>query len=396
MPSACFAWVPLSIAALSMLAGCATNTRQQTALTAPYVRIAQPDTKTTEVQIALREFVPLHGQGPTIWLTGTMHIAESNYYASLQRHLGTQSVVLYEEVADDSDSVSRRRWPPRGPSPNSSDKQPARRVPSSNDNPHELSSAQASFAKALGVAFQFEAIDYTPTNFFLSDLSERELHSVETYGTPNPLGDLFRVLRDAVKSNRTSSASSGVAIHATALDRVSEGPPSKPQVTSTPLGPVTEAPAKNDIMPQNPDPELPIPDNPLTETEFLLSMLDGRSDLGALAVHTFRFIATRPTLQAMLKLSYIQQIESFRGEPWDRIFIQERNKKVITDLKDVQKVVPNGSIAILYGAGHMVDLERRLRSELAYRPVGEAWLPALSISAREIRLARSIFPSPRK
>src|SRR5437773_1313787 len=41
----------------------------------PYVRLVNIDSNTLELQIAARKFVPAHGKGPTIWLTGVSHIA---------------------------------------------------------------------------------------------------------------------------------------------------------------------------------------------------------------------------------------------------------------------------------------------------------------------------------
>src|SRR5580658_6992794 len=64
----------------------------------PYTRVANPDSQTVQLQIALRKFAPSHGSGPTIWLASVMHVGEQDYYHALQRFLDTQTVVLYEGI----------------------------------------------------------------------------------------------------------------------------------------------------------------------------------------------------------------------------------------------------------------------------------------------------------
>ena len=51
--------------------------------------------------------------------------------------------------------------------------------------------------------------------------------------------------------------------------------------------------------------------------------------------------------------------------------------------------------AILYGAGHMPDMARRLTEQLGYRPTGEQWLTAFEVdlersamSARQLERIR--------
>ena len=70
------------------------------------------------------------------------------------------------------------------------------------------------------------------------------------------------------------------------------------------------------------------------------------------------------------------------------MIIQERNKVVVEDLrKELRAPRPARGISIFYGAGHMADLEKRLRTELRYRPRGEVWLTAMSVDLREAGLS---------
>src|SRR5580658_5253823 len=81
------------------LAGCSTRPPTVEATSPqPYTRIANPDTNTVQLQIALRKFVPARQRGPAIWLAAVMHVGEPDYYRALQRFLDTQTVVLYEGI----------------------------------------------------------------------------------------------------------------------------------------------------------------------------------------------------------------------------------------------------------------------------------------------------------
>ncbi len=83
----------------------------------PYMRVARPDTNTVQLQIAVRKFVPVDRRGPTIWLAGTSHIGEPEYYHALQKHLDAQTIVLYEGVNADAHPRHVRQSRPRPSAP---------------------------------------------------------------------------------------------------------------------------------------------------------------------------------------------------------------------------------------------------------------------------------------
>ncbi len=59
------------------------------------------------------------------------------------------------------------------------------------------------------------------------------------------------------------------------------------------------------------------------------------------------------------------------------VLLSERNKRVIEVLQEETKKEVE-RLAIFYGAGHYIDLEKRVRG-LGYRKVGQSWLTAWSI-----------------
>ena len=128
----------------------------------------------------------------------------------------------------------------------------------------------------------------------------------------------------------------------------------------------------------------------------LLQIMDGSSFLGSLVKMGMEIIAASPTLQGMVKLTFIEaagrlegDLSNVQGLPpeWKhliRVLIQARNQHLLDDLKEeLNKIPPAGSIAVFYGAGHMDDLEKRLAGDLHYRPADDTWLTAFSVDMRK-------------
>jgi hypothetical protein len=136
------------------------------------------------------------------------------------------------------------------------------------------------------------------------------------------------------------------------------------------------------------------------EFQELLQIMDGSSMLGALVHAGLKFIGSDPKLQAMTKMVLIEILGQLKGDmsrlkgvPPEvqrmlEVIIQERNKVVFDDLKaELRTVTPPKSVAVFYGAGHMADLEKRMRDELKYRPLDEVWLTAMSVNMRDTGLS---------
>ena len=130
----------------------------------PYVRVAGTESNVIQLQIAVREFVPLRGRGSSIWLVGVSHVGESNYYAALQRKLDAQTLVLFEGIS----GHGLPGEPDETPSP----------AGTSLSERNSRSSLQTSLAASLGLVFQLEAIDYERLNFRNCDLSIQQLRQI--------------------------------------------------------------------------------------------------------------------------------------------------------------------------------------------------------------------------
>jgi hypothetical protein len=305
------------------------------------VRIVHPDEETIQLQIASRRFSPGRGKGPAVWLVGASHIGEPAFFAALQKQLDGHTVVLYEGVGEHS----------RRTRPASATGQVPQRAPlmkkhaDTNDTPYSL---QDTMAKSLGLVFQLEAIDYERTNFVNSDLSIAEIQALMQPGRPLA----------------NSSTRPGTASHR------------QPASTSG-----------DD-------------DDSNSSFQSLMSAMDGRSALGVLLKGVMQLIGNSPKLQAMTKIVLIETLGAMKADPSRlkglpadmkqlmEVLIRERNKTVIDDLKqELKRTRPGDSIAIFYGAGHLTDLEMRLRKELRFRPTQDIWLPAFSVNTAKAGLS---------
>ena len=293
----------------------------------PFMRVTNGATGAVELQVAVRKLVPTNGVGPVIWLTGASHIGETNYYAQLQKHLDAQALVLFEGVhagrkGTVTNTVALEKT--AGSSPPVAKKEAAAPEPAA--KPAGSASLQKDLAESLGLVFQLEAINYTGGNFRNSDLSVAELREL--------------------------------------MDKDDE-----PAAPDSP-----KEKRKNEAF------------------EQLLKAMDGNSMFGTLLKAGFRLVGGNPKLQAMTKLALIEALGGIRGDisrmkslPEDmqrlmEVLIQTRNDAVLRDLRvELKRAAPPASISIFYGAGHMDDLERRVRREFGYRAESDLWLPAFTV-----------------
>jgi len=257
----------------------------------------------------------------------------------LQDHLDRQSLVLYEGVKGLGEGSSHP-VPPPDPGPAASTSIPDEVAPEA-----EAGSLQISLARSLGLVFQLQAMDYDRPQFKNSDLTADQIQRL----------------------------------------------------------------MMNLQHPQAPPDEQP----PETEFDNLVDTLRGTSVFGAVMHLVVEVIGSSPHLQALTKLAMIELLGQFKGDlsrvealpPEMRqlmeVLIRERNQQVMADLKAaLQGKLPPASVAVVYGAAHLADMELRVRRELRYCPSQEFWLPVFSVntaraglSQLEMRIVRSFIRS---
>ena len=140
----------LLLALLAALAGCASG---PVAIDPRVPLRLDPPTRRAEsggvhaLEIAVRDYVPADGSGPTVRLVGAIHIGSRDYYAAVQRRLDAADLVLFEGVSQDPEDFKRS---------------PAQR---------KKGHLYTKMADALGLVTQFEGIDYRRAHFRNADLS---------------------------------------------------------------------------------------------------------------------------------------------------------------------------------------------------------------------------------
>lgn len=284
-----------------------TDPRDATTPPAPYLRAATHSNGVFALEVALRSLVSSRKAAPVVWLVGVTHIGTPEYYRALQQFLDAQSLVLFEGIG-----ATNREFELRS----------------------DEYSLQDAMARALGLEFQLNSIDYGRTHFRNSDLSASQ---VASHFGARPVG---------------------------AAD--SPGSP------------------------------------PANEFGALVQIMQGTGLLGGLAKLTVSLISVSPRLQAATKLAMIETMGSMPSDlaatpgltpgmqKLLRILIEERNRTVVEDTRRALRQKPQPkSIAIFYGAGHMHDLELRLREELRLRSGDERWLTAFEVDPQGSGISRS-------
>jgi hypothetical protein len=284
-----------------------------------YTRIANPDTNTVQLQIALRKFAPTENPGPVIWLAAVMHVGESNYYRALQHFLDTQTVVLYEGV--NAEAHPRHVHD----SANSSGDAPAPSPRMAGTNSEY--SMQSTLARSLGLVFQLEAIDYDRTNFLNSDLSIAQIQKIMAGGAP---------LGPPEKGGGNSPFETLLQI----MDGTSFlGSLFKMGMQFIAASPELQAVAK------------------LTLIEAIGRLKGNLADVQGLPPDW------KDLIKVLIEARNENVIDDLRDE--------------------LKKIPASGSIAVFYGVGHMDDLEKRVVSELHYHSADETWLTAFSVDLQK-------------
>ena len=252
---------------------------------------------------------------------GVSHLGAPDYFVKLQSELESKTLVLFEGVR-----ASRRNQARQGLASDASTRQEPVRT-----DPKTAEGLQPALARALGLRFQLEAIDYSRPNFQNSDLSIPELRQllVEQAANSEDQGATreFEDLLQAMQGQSLLNAIIRIAIPFLA--------------TSPGLQGVTK----------------------LALIE-ILGQIDGN-----------------PANISGLPESAKQLLE---------VLLEHRNQRVMDDLQmELSRVHKGDSIAILYGVAHMPDMEQRLRTSFRYRPAETLWLTAFDVDSEKVGISEA-------
>lgn len=302
----------------------------------PYTRVFRGETNVVSLQVAMRKFVPHSRKEPVIWLVGASHIGDRRYYDAVQRHLDSQTLVLFE-------GINSGFHPRRAGVAGSKEKAPSIAAPAAPAKGESAQSTlQSTLAESLGLVFQLDGIEYERTNFLNSDLSVRQIQ------------DLMNANTSPAEAGQDES---GDQTFQTLL-RMMDG--------SSFTGGLIRFGLK--LIGTNPKAQAMVK---LAFVE-ILGRLEG--DMGGMK-------GLPPDMQKLMS-----------------VLIASRNQHVLADLKTEAPGLPrSSSVAIFYGAGHMDDFERRLTRDLNYRADQLVWVTAFSVdtqatglSAGDVKMVQSL------
>jgi len=295
-------------------AGCATP--REVAKPKPHLRVAQGADGSVSLDVVVRDLLPVRRTDPVVRLVGVTHLGTADYYRDLETLLKREPLVLFEGVGAAN-----------------------KRFQSGDEGRYSL---QPALAKALGLRFQLQSIDYSPTNFVNSDLTIARLQEIllgqegtkkaggdaEGEGQASSLNDLMSVM------DGTSWAGAFVRLGVAFIG-------ASPQLQATVR---------------------------LVLIETLGTMEGDMAQASGMPEEMRRLM---------------------------EVLIRERNTTVI---RDVERAIQRGrrsssmrlrSLAVFYGAGHLPDLERRICGELGYRPGLDVWHTAFDVNPQRAGLGKS-------
>ncbi|OWM89899.1 hypothetical protein CDL15_Pgr012536 [Punica granatum] len=274
-------------------------------------------------------------------LVSTIHIADKEYFSTLQKELEPYDCVLYEMVAS-RESLENRRNPAA-----------TKRLKSSRSRGFNiLGCIQRQMARILMLDFQLDCIDYQAENWYHADLD------IET----------FKLLQ----------LEKGESFFTFARDMTIKSTKAMVQTATVPEG---LGPWRSKL---------------LWASRVLPMPLVGLLIIGSVCAEGGSQATEYPELEALSRLDLGSALKVFLARRLTSEFTQvtadveeksviigQRNKAAIDALR---RAIEDGHrrIAILYGGGHMPDLGRRLREEFDLVPSRVQWVTAWSIRNRDV------------
>ncbi|XP_058074358.1 uncharacterized protein LOC131223086 isoform X2 [Magnolia sinica] len=276
-------------------------------------------------------------------LVSTIHIADKEYFATIQKELEPYDCVLYEMVAS-RESLENRR------NPASTTKLKGSRSRGFNI----LGCIQRQMARILMLDFQLDCLDYQAENWYHADLDYETFKSLQ-----HERGESFFTFARDMTLRSTKAMVLPASI------------------------PEDLGPWKSKL---------------LWASRVLPMPLVGLLIIGSVCTQEENQASEYPELEALSRLDFGAAMKVFLAKRLTSEFTQvtaaieersviigERNR-VATEA--LQQAIADGHnrIAVLYGGGHMPDLGRRLREELDLVPSQVQWITAWSIRNQKLEI----------
>jgi len=273
-------------------------------------------------------------------LVAAVHLADKEYFASFQKELASYDRVLYEMVSDkdpqQTNGNPNLRW------------MPPKRMPGVRGRRFGvIGIIQRLMAQILRLDFQLDCLDYRMANWYHADLDIQTFKLMQFERGES----MFKFARDmTILSSKAITNSVSV--------------PKDLDTWRSKL---------------------------LWASRVLPMPLVGMFFIESICAHPYSLISDSPEMKALFRLDLAAAMKVFLAKQLTSeltfgttdlveksVIIGERNKVV---MRELQGAMHEGckKIAILYGAGHMPDLDRRLRKDFGLVPKQISWKTAWSI-----------------
>lgn len=390
----------LWVAAVLVVAGASASASEPPDASEPWIRISEDEDRVLYLDVAARTFHdPNDASAPTVTLVGAVHIGEKRFYASLQEYLDAFDLVLYEGV-----------------NPAGSGELPA------NLSPRERIERTDSRLRLLAILIERHRMEHESLPESLDALDAAleahprqrawlEAARDDAWGNPVAL-----MLEDDGTYDIVSLGADGVpgGKRADADRRYAEQEPlSNAELGVEPalqqrLAETFRLEFQLDEMDET-GPNWRNADMDLDELQdrlgaggngegdtLIFDLLDGSSAMARMASGILSLIERLPgaaprgrmMIMEMLSLADESMIAASTpgGEALVDVIIGDRNQVVVDDLRDaIEEEAPPNRIAIIYGAGHMPDLEQRMAEQLGYVPTGDTrWTTAMRLPLERV------------
>jgi general secretion pathway protein G len=366
-----------------------------------YIRVHDTDDHTT-LQVAIRSFKPADPKLPTVHLVGAVHIGEKAYYKAVQSFLDKQDLVLFEGVkasgansdlanADDASKAkvtkSRQRFlavlVSRYKAENKS-------LPENFDSLlNKLHGTMVRLGTAAtkdgwGNPQQYKIIKGegdTPDTFDIVSLGADGKEGGEDAAADLKFSDQKPLSKDELKSSGEGiqvqlANALGLEFQLVGIDY-------------------------NRDKWRNSDLTVDQLEDKLKDAgmsgDALFSMLDGSSVMSKLVGAFLGFIGSSPQMSLMVKsmmvemLAHADELMEAQGDKlgkgmgqFMKVLVVDRNAAVFADLDKVIKDEPKiRSVALFFGAGHLPDMEARLK-KMGYTLSDVEWKDAIDVDVTKL------------
>lgn len=366
----------------------------------PFLRLLEEDEgRTLRLELAVRSFTPIEGEGPELCLAAAMHIGEPGYYGALQELLDSLDRVLYEGVKPSA----------LGPGEPEEERGQAARIGVTERRIRFTAVAAHRHRRRTGdwPGSLDELLEEAPLAVAhrlreaVEDGWERRLLYAASGSEDSPI-EIWSLGADGQPGGEAAAADLALSDQSPLKEGELEEERGIQRQLADALGLVFQLDVMDHSGASWRNSDMSVDQLRLeleeagVDADELFGMLSGSSIFSKLAGGLIDFIAGTRTGGAALRIMGVEMLarsdELMSMAPGElgsmmAVLIRNRNQVVVRDLAATLESEPElASIGILYGAGHMPDLQQRITSGLGYAPSGDRWLPAVTLHLDQLGL----------